>query len=372
MIKGKVLGQRGEFPQPSIKYRESNRINQSLLKVYDSNPRQFYKQYVLGEKKDDESSYSLKLGDVVDFILLQCKGDFDEFDSRLDERFHIFEGVRGGGQLFDLADKLADITIRDTKDGEISSTFLERFTEALDHCKEVLGKFKGKTVEKVIDLFSNSDEEKYFSDLIKYKDKVLIDFNIVEKSKQIVKRVLEDINVSWIFSGNDMLEDLCHFVIEWEYTPMFGDVLYLKQEVDKILIDHENKIVHPFDLKAMWDSEGFSYSYLKYGYYIQAAFYYMGIQEWMKANGLKDYTLKDFKFVVVDTSSNNLKTLIYSVSEEDREHSLKGFSINGRPYTGLISLLDNVAWAISENIFDISKEAYFNNQLVNLKLNYDR
>ena len=235
-----------------------------------------------------------------------------------------------------------------------------------------MGKFKGKTVEKVIDLFSNSDEEKYFSDLIKYKDKVLIDFNIVEKSKQIVKRVLEDINVSWIFSGNDMLEDLCHFVIEWEYTPMFGDVLYLKQEVDKILIDHENKIVHPFDLKAMWDSEGFSYSYLKYGYYIQAAFYYMGIQEWMKANGLKDYTLKDFKFVVVDTSSNNLKTLIYSVSEEDREHSLKGFSINGRPYTGLISLLDNVAWAISENIFDISKEAYFNNQLVNLKLNYDR
>ena len=58
-----------------VDYRKVDALNQSALKVYDTDPIQFYKQFILKEKREDASSPSMLLGDLVDFYLLECRGN---------------------------------------------------------------------------------------------------------------------------------------------------------------------------------------------------------------------------------------------------------------------------------------------------------
>lgn len=373
MIKGQVKQDATvRYEQPKTDYRKIVKINQSALKTYDNNPRQFYKEFILGEKREEKLTYSLMLGSIVDFIMLECNADFQEFEQRLDEQFYLYEGIRGDGQMFDLADKLYDFTMRDTIDGEITSTFLARFSEAFDYVQG-LGKFKGKEVSKVVDIFVGSKEEEYFKSKMEAVGKMVIDTRLLEKAKQISEKVLNDEKVGPLFKYTEDygFNVYNHLVIEWEYETLFGNKIECKQEVDKLDVDHRNKTVQPYDTKAVYDSEGFAYSYLKYGYYVQQCFYSLGILQWMDKQGIGDYALLPFNFIVIDTSSDNLKPLIFETTEQDFLRALDGFSINGRKYAGVRGLFEEVNWAMENNIFDISKENFDNNQMVKLNLRYD-
>ena len=54
-------------------YRQLEGLNQSALKVYDSDPVKFYKEFILKEQREDTSSPAMLLGDLVDFYLLECR-----------------------------------------------------------------------------------------------------------------------------------------------------------------------------------------------------------------------------------------------------------------------------------------------------------
>ena len=50
-----------------IEYRKIDALNQSALKVYDTDPVLFYRQFILKEPREDSSSTAMLLGDLVDF-----------------------------------------------------------------------------------------------------------------------------------------------------------------------------------------------------------------------------------------------------------------------------------------------------------------
>ena len=356
---------------PTFNYRESNSLNQSMIKTYLNNPKKFYKEFVLKEKRKEKDSYSLFVGTLVDNILVKHKGNINEFELNFEEEFSLIEGKKSTSQLFDLADKLFEITVRDSNEENVVTTsFSVRFKESFE-AMQALDKFKNKDELKALEMFIDTDAHNYLKNKLANIGKKVVDIKMVEHAKYICEKTLSDQNVSWIFKGNDNIEQINHFVIEWVYETLFGDKINCKSELDIVHFDHEKKTVQIFDNKIAYDNEAFDYAYLKYGYYIQAIFYTYALRYYIDNNGMKEYTILPFKFVVEDSGLDNMKTLIYECTEKDLSNAVNGFKIRGNHYEGLGGAIEAINWSLSSGIFDISKQAWDNNSKMPLKLIYE-
>ncbi len=371
MITGKINNPTLLKP-PTTDYRKIVAINQSAIKVYDTDPMKFFREFVLKEQRKEKDTFSLLLGTLVDYGVLECRGNEVEFEQNFDKYFTLFEGNKGTGQAFILADYLFEETMKSVNDkGIITCSFVDRFTDAFNRI-QADGKYSKKTGEWAIEDFVKSPANDYFSKLMDSIGKKVIDLKLVDKGKQLIKQLLTDDFTCEIFNGNDDKEMLTKFIIEWKYTTLFGDILECKQEVDHLLIDHDKKEVIISDLKCNFDNELFEYSYLKYGYYIQNAFYYLGVKYWLDENKMKDYTILDgMRFIVADTSGNNRRPLIYQTTLDDLQKGLNGFYLRGQRYEGVYGLLEAVNWAMATNIFNVTKENFDNNGQCKLNIQYE-
>src|SRR5882672_2586510 len=127
MIKGKQVQPRTFSEKPNVNYRKLDALNQSMLKVFDSDPVKFFEEFKLGKPRKQKKNVSFMIGDLVDFYLLECKGDEQELTNRFDEKFALFSGTKGSGQVFVLADYLFEETEASLNEkGEITISFMER------------------------------------------------------------------------------------------------------------------------------------------------------------------------------------------------------------------------------------------------------
>lgn len=372
MIKGTIAEPKQSLVVPTTDYRKIVALNQSALKVYDTDPVRFFREFVMKEQRKEKDSFSILLGSLVDYGVLECHGNMTEFEQNFDKYFVLFEGTKGTGQAFILADYLFEETLKATnEDGTITSSFLERFTDAFTRIQND-GKYSKKTVEWAADDFAKSPANDYFEKLMESVGKKVVDLKLVDRAKQLIYQLLTDPFTTEIFNNTAGKEMLPKFVIEWVYETVFGDKLKCKQEVDHLLIDHEKKEVIISDLKCNFDNELFEYSYLKYGYYIQNAFYHLGVRYWLDENEMKDYTIKDgMRFIVADTSGNNRRPLIYWTTSKDLEMGLKGFYLRGQRYDGVYPLMEGVNWAMAENVFNITKTNFDNQGQCTINIQYE-
>lgn len=362
MIKGSVIKQRDMIIRPFIEYRKLDALNYSMIKKFESNPVDFYQIFKLGKKKQEDINMSLIIGSIVDFYIIDCYGNKDEFVHRFNEKFALIENNRGSGQVFDLADILFQITKDDTEDGILKTSFDDRFTKAVEKIQS-LNKYKGKTKEVI--LLDFIDKSKlYFDDLIKNMDKTAVDLITLDKAESIVKQLKTDpFTKDILFSESDTIENFPKLAIEWEFLGM-----KCKSEIDLCTVDHSKKTIYLKDLKTTYDNGNFKYVFLKNRYDLQACFYYHAIIAWSLQVGLDDYTVLPMDFIVADTSVNNKRPLIYKTSYDILKSSMEGFKINDSSYRGLQDLVESIKWAEETENWDISKEAYDNNGIINLKL----
>lgn len=139
--------------------------------------------------------------------------------------------------------------------------------------------------------------------------------------------------------------------------------------MDLVVIDHQNKTIQVYDLKCVWAVENFYEEYYLYRRaYIQAYLYWTALNELRMANDgeMLDYKILNPKFIVCD-STNYYNPLVYNLADEDIEAAYKGFEHKGRTYPGVGQLIDELNWAINNNVWNISKTNYLNNGQVNLK-----
>ena len=349
-------------------YRKINKLSASDIKLFNENRYKFYVTRVLGEKQEDLTSPPIVLGQLCDFILSDCRGSLDEFDKRFDEKFKLLSIKKGSGQMFLLVDELFKFTLRDMdEEGNITSSFSTRFEEAFDKLQSQ-DKFKGKKVEWALEQFRNSDEEIYFQECLDSIGKYVVDQSMLEKAKSTVEMVIQDENVNWLFNGQKDLDNLGKTVIEFEYLGM-----ECKCEIDDLSIDHLNKKIIITEIKTSYDIQDlFEYTYLKRRYDLAAGFYYLAVnQEFRENQGLRDYQI-EFQFLAVDTSKERLRPLIYKLSEIDIDNSINGFTLKtGSYYKGLVELINEIKWCNETQIWNISKNAYENNGILNLEINYD-
>jgi len=376
MIKGKAKQRTGETP--TVNYRKLDALNQSMIKLFDSDPVKFFEEFKLGKRRDDDKkSTSLIIGDLVDFYLLSCRGDDDEFHNRFDEKFALMKGDKGSGQVFLLADTILELTKRDTDpdSGKVKTSFETRFSEAVQRV-QADGKYKGKTADKILEDFEKNGMD-YFQTLIDNIGKTVIDTSLIDKALSVANRIKND-EFTRDYFDFDVLENtdghnelLTHVPIQWQYRIDDKRVVECKSEIDMIFIDHEGKTIYPRDLKTSYDNESFDYMYIKNSYYLQNAFYWKAVRLWALENGLGDYKVMPLDFIVGDTSANNRKPLIYQTSMEDVEKGLKGFDLRGNHYRGIEELIDEIAWCEEKDIWDCSRESYNKMGVMKLNVKYD-
>lgn len=372
MVKGEVKKEVYFADKPTVNYRKLDALNQSMIALFDSNPVQFFEQFKLGKpRKKSKDSTSMDIGNLVDFYILECKGNEEEFQNRFDEQFALLEGSKGSGQVFELADKLFDITIQSLNEkNEITSSFTTRF-EAAFAMMQAAEKYKGKTLEKGLEDFKKNGEE-YYEKKLANVGKAIVDASLVEKAKAVANNILKDEFTSDVFEdGNETVEKLVKFPIEWTYLCVTGKEIPCKSEIDILHIDHEKKIIYIKDLKTTYDNESFEYSYIKNNYYLQAAFYYLAVEFWAKQEGLEDYSIIPMEFIVGDTSSNNRRPIVYPTTMKDVAAGLNGFFIRGTYYRGIRELVEEISWAEDNDIWNCSKQVFDNQGIIPLTIKYD-
>ena len=370
MIKGKKVQPRVIVDKPNVNYRKLDALNQSMIKLFDSDPVRFYEEFKLGKRRRDKKNVATTIGDLVDFYLLSCKGDELEFNNRLEEKFVLFEGNKGSGQVFVLADYLfeeAESCMNDK--GEITCSFDTMFTVAFNRV-QADGKYRGKDKDKVLEDFYENGKS-YYDKKIENIGKTVVDASLVDKARFVADRLKTDDFTRHIFTEHDDIERLTHFAIEWKYLLPMNKYYPCKSELDILIIDHDHRIIQPMDLKTTYDNESFDYMYIKNAYYLQNAFYVRAVEEWAKTSGLDGYEVRLMKFVVGDTSSNNRRPLIYETSNMDVEKGLHGFSLRGTYYKGVDELINDIVWAEEQDIWNCSRDAYGNNGKMKLNIQYD-
>jgi hypothetical protein len=290
--------------------------------------------------------------------------------NRLDEKFVLFEGNKGSGQVFILADYIFDEAESCLNDkGEVTCDFDTMFQTAFNKI-QAEGKYKGKDANKVLEDFYENGKS-YYDKMIENIGKTVVEASLVDKAKGVGDRLMTDSFTKHIFKVHDDVEHLTHFAIEWKYPLPMGKSYPCKSEIDILMIDHDNRIIRPVDLKTTYDNESFDFMYIKNAYYLQNAFYVKAVEEWAKQSGLEGYEVKPMTFVVGDTSASNRRPLIFSTSNLDVEKGMFGFSVKGNYYKGIDELITDIVWAEEQDIWNCSRDAYGKNGVMQLNIKYD-
>jgi hypothetical protein len=351
----------------TVSYRKIDALSASDIKLFDKNRFDFYRFKVLGEKRKDKSSDSIVLGSLIDFALSDCLGDWNEFETRFDEKFMLLSVKKGTGQMFLLADLIFEYTLRDTDaDGNVQGEFSDRFQEAFDRL-QTEDKFKGKTLEWALTQFKD-DIAIYFNECLLSIDRTPVDQWMLDRAKSIVENTIYDDNVGHLFRADRNIQNLGKTVIEWEFSG-----LKAKSELDNLSIYHEDKKIVITEIKSNWEIEDFQRTYLKLRYDLAACYYDLAVQYWVahEMKELEDYEIK-FQFLVVDTSQQNLRPIIYTLTQGDLSYAYGGFTTKaGYKYKGLKDLVKEIKWCQETNNWLISKEAHDSKSVLPLTINYE-
>lgn len=371
MIKGEQIQPRRIIEKPIVNYRKLDGLNQSMIKLFNTDPIKFYDEFKLGKKRRDKKNVGMMIGDLVDFYLLSCKGDESDFMHRLDEKFVLFEGNKGSGQVFILADYIFEEVENCMNDkGEVSCHFQDMFDIAFARI-QAEGKYKGKDSSKGLEDFYDNGKE-YYDKRIANIGKTVVETSLVDKAKGLGDRLSTDpFSKHYFGATEDDIENHTHFSIEWKYPLPLNRMYPCKSEVDILQIDHENKIIQPIDLKTTYDNESFDYMYIKNSYYLQNAFYVRAAEEWAKEQNIGYFKVRPMIFVVGDTSSNNRRPIIYKTSEDDINNAINGFYLRGVYHKGLDELVNDILWAEDNDIWNCSRDVYGKDGILDLNINYD-
>jgi hypothetical protein len=142
-----------------------------------------------------------------------------------------------------------------------------------------------------------------------------------------------------------------------------------KSMLDKVVIDHKEKTIQPYDLKCTWSVENFYEEYYLYRRaYIQAYLYFYAMCNLADnpESPYYGYSVKFLNFIVCD-STNYYQPLVYTLDNEDMLDAYQGFIHKGRTYPGIGDLIAALKWCVSTNTWNISHKNYLSNGIINIK-----
>lgn len=341
-------------------YRALSEDSYSSLKVFLDDRKKYYKKFVQGEDVEEDDSKSLTIGALVDTLVFEPH----EFEGRFD----LSSALVPTGQMLKFVSSLFRKTVECmSEEGEITRDMEILMEEAYRDVKfDREGKivdFKRDSLEVVVDKFQKGDGETYYRQLRASYGKKVVSLSEMENAEKIVaelktNRVTRDvININ---SSNDVDVYTQKIIIfEVKGYP-------LKAMIDKMVVDHRDKVIRIYDLKTCWDNENeFQRNYYKYKYYIQAAVYYLAALWWAEKEGWGSYKVEFMEFIVAD-SNNYQNPLRYPTNVVNLQEGLEGFKYFGRSRGGVYKAIDDLKWHREKGIWNISKDNFDSNGVCNI------
>jgi len=332
-------------------------INASSIKLYIKDRPKFIKEVVMGEPADRSDTMDTIMGSMVHCKILEPVEKFDE-------QYVITQVTPPSGQMYELITEMQKIDKR-TRDseGKQSVQFEEIFMAAVQEVKYAGGieevKFKKKTPEKILQMFTEHDKdtgvspEQYYTELLKNHGKTVVTMFQIEKCEKIVQEMKENPWISKWINAVDTDEQHVYneYAIQFQYKDMKTKAL-----LDRFIVNHKDKVIEPCDIKSTWDSDGVSYTYVKNYWYIQAAMYDLAIKHFIAEHNLDGYQVLPLRWLICDTRGNN-RSHSYRTTEKDLQKAYEGFTTkSGRKYPGLLPIMDEILWSSEHGIWNTSKE----------------
>jgi hypothetical protein len=330
-------------------YRKLNGISYSDIRLFIQDRRKFYQEKILGEIGERKDTASTIMGDMVHTLLLEP----DKFD----QKFVLPACTPPVGQMKDLCDNLYTRTVRSMdENGKVTMQMSELLELAIQDTKyngkgeEVA--FKGKGVEKIVEMFTGA-AEMYYKELRDNHGRTVVSTMQIEKAELIANEMRENPWTSKYLIDQPGEESHNELPVVFTYKGV-----ELRGMLDRITVSHEKKKITPSDVKSSWDIESFDYSYVKNCYYIQAAMYDLAASAWATQQGIGDYTIEPMTFLSCDTRGY-MQSIPYTLTGDDIGAAMYGFTLdNGKHYQGLLAVLKDIKWAIDNGKWNVSKDVY--------------
>lgn len=323
-------------------------------------PKAFLQEQERYQRNEETTEEHFLFGTMVDIMLV---GDKEEFDSK----FHrIPDEIDCSDTVKAIVKGVLEDAIEDRKEDEELYP-LDHYPDfILQHCNYQLyySNLKDDTrVKKIID-----QGTKYFKILSAGMGKITVTESeyatalncmMALKSDQFTKRFVDR-------KADPNMEFLDRFVIEFEL-----DGFELKGELDRVAIDHKNKIIIPIDFKTTSKSvNSFESDFWYYRYDFQAATYSYGMMFHPKVKELVEqgYTVDSFRYIVVEKNLYN-NPMVFLISDEAINIGFEGGKLsNGKTYEGLKQALIRYKFAEENNAWEYPMEYYDNDGFIFLTI----
>jgi len=337
-------------------YRQVMLDSSSSLKDFSLDRKKFFRKYVLGEVIEEKDNAAITTGKLVECLLWQPE--------RFDELFYMSSCVSAPSALMLL---FVEALYRATRDATDEKGVLTKNFEELSKIAYNESGFKIK-YEAVLTKFMDSDAQIYYTELVKVRGNGLL--VVTTEDVTNAERIVEELKVNFV------TKDILTRVNSKRYTvlPQYQvegfpiDDHLMKAMMDLVTIDHQSRTIQVDDLKCTWSVEGFYSDYYLYRQaYLQGYVYYKAVSSLTTDPKGEYFGYKTLppRFIVCD-STNYFNPLIYTMSYEDLKDAYEGFEYKGRRYPGVRTIIEDLKWAIDNNVWAMSRENYINNGLVSL------
>lgn len=338
-------------------YRALQLDSSSSLKEFSMNRRKYHKKYILNESIEEEDNKATTMGRIVETLLLEP----EEFDNR----FYMSTCMSTPtGLMLEFVEALYKHTEAATDGmGNVTRTFEEISRDAYADSG-----FKIK-YEAVMTKFIGSDAEIYYKEIreVRGNNLTVVGSDDINNAEKIVQELRSNPITAEVVNLVNSARYTIHNQFQIEGYSVDGHLF--KSMLDKVVIDHNMKQIWIYDLKCTWSVENFFEEYYLYRRaYIQAYLYYQAVKSLTidSQSELSGYSVELPRFIVCD-STNYYSPLIYTTSFMDLRDAYEGFEYKGRTYPGIKQIIQDLQWAIKNDVWNISMENYLNNGLVNIR-----
>lgn len=271
------------WPVPEETYREDPSLSYSTLATYE---RAGFNG--LESLYDRKETVSLTFGSAVDAIITGGEQEFNE-------RFIVAE-------FPSISDKAAKIVKELFSDNHITCRTFDdisdiKVLEAINkyeywnNCKAEtkLKKLKDEGVSDYYDLLHLADS------------KTLISSDMYADVLAAVRALRESEATKKCFEPDNPFDDSIEHLYQLKFKAVLNGINYRCMS-DLLIVDHNAKIIYPYDLKTSSHNEwDFFKSFIQWDYQIQARLYWRIIRYNLNRDPyFKDFTLADYRFIVVN------------------------------------------------------------------------
>jgi hypothetical protein len=322
-------------------YKAITGMNQSLLKHILKSPQAFLRAQEKYAQEDSDEEHFV-FGSMVDHLLTE--------DTPLEDKYYFMEAPKCSDAI-----KAIVRDIYDSVEDDFEWNLLVVPDETILQVVKYHG-YQGRWGDEARINAIRKDGDEYFKSLIASKGKIVVPAEEREKAIICKAALLSDPYTKKYFTKRDNVSILYKFRVEYHYQGVD-----MKGELDMLIVDHNEKVIIPIDIKTVGDSVySFPYNFWRFRYDFQAASYRLGVeicqkgQEWLAAG----YKVLAFRFIVVEKDCNN-PPLVY---EMDRETHSIGFMggerSNGKKLEGFADAIARYIWHLENDKWDYPREYY--------------